>query len=327
MGRTWAELARKLQRVRPLALATHLPRDVAAALAARPGYPRLFAVAFGDPAITPVRIAFAIADYERTLVADQTPWDRYEAGDRSALSRSEVYGWRAMQTFHCVNCHEPPLFTDNRFFNTGLRRIEFDAGRENVTHDPADAGAMKVPSLRNVGLMARFMHTGQFANLAAAIGFYQNAPVLPGRDDIPGAGIYSFNMSVLTVGDIRAFIADGLTDPRVEKETFPFDRPTLRSERGAGDHTAPQAPARFSAEYGPKGVTLRWSAGTDDKGVVDYVLERDGVVLAFTTKRHFLDVSAPDEGRVTYRLRARDAAANVSKAVVAKVDVRRGPGF
>jgi cytochrome c peroxidase len=237
-GRSWRELTAKLGRVKPLALATHWPQDTAAAIAARPAYPALFAAAFGDRRITPLRIAFAIADYERTLVADRTPWDRYEAGDKTALSRSEVYGWRALQSFDCVNCHTPPLFTDNRFFNTGLRRVAFDRGREDVTHDPADAGRMKVPSLRNVGLMARFMHTGEFTSLAAAVGFYQNAHVLPHRDRIPGAGIYSFNISALTVGDIVQFIAHGLTDPRVRAETFPFDRPVLRSERAAARQRA-----------------------------------------------------------------------------------------
>ena len=62
-GRTWRELALKLARVAPLALATRLPPDLAAALAARPRYPQLFSAAFGDAAITPVRIAFALATY------------------------------------------------------------------------------------------------------------------------------------------------------------------------------------------------------------------------------------------------------------------------
>ena len=78
-------------------------------------------LAFDDPEITPVRIAFAIATYERTLVADQTPWDRYMAGDETALTEQAAYGWRTFQRLHCVNCHEPPLFTINDFLNIGLR--------------------------------------------------------------------------------------------------------------------------------------------------------------------------------------------------------------
>jgi cytochrome c peroxidase len=231
--RTWPELRDKLARAQPLALATDLPKDVAAALAARPTYPELFAAAFGDPAATPVAIAFAIASYQRTLVSDATAWDRYDAGDATAIAGRALYGWRALQAFHCVACHEPPLFTNNEFFQIGLRRAHFDKGREAVTRDPEDAGEMKVPSLRNAALRPRFMHTGELTNLGAAIGFYVTTPALPERDGIPGAGLYTFNMSQIDETDIREFIEQALTDPRVRDETFPFDRPTLRSERVA----------------------------------------------------------------------------------------------
>jgi cytochrome c peroxidase len=90
---------------------------------------------------------------------------------------------------------------------------------------------MKVPTLRNAALRPRFMHTGEFTNIGAAIGFYINAPALPERDGIPGAGLYTFNMSRVDETDIRAFLESALVDPRVRDETFPFDRPTLRSER------------------------------------------------------------------------------------------------
>jgi cytochrome c peroxidase len=229
--RTWRDVTDKLARVTPLALATDLPPDVAAVLKSRSTYPALFASAFGDPAITPARIAFAIATYERTLVSDQTAWDRYEAGEPTALSERALYGWRAMQAYHCVSCHTPPLFTNNQFFEIGVRRAQYDFGRELVTHDPQDAGDMKVPSLRNAALLPRFMHTGQYGNLGAAIGFYRNTPALPERDGIPGAGLYSFNMSPVDESDIRTFISQGLTDPRVRNRQFPFDRPTLKSER------------------------------------------------------------------------------------------------
>ncbi len=232
-GRTWHDVTNKLGRVAPLALATDWPRDVAATLRARSTYPALFASAFGDRTITAARIAFAIATYERSLVSDDTAWDRYEAGEPTALSERALYGWRAMQAYHCVACHTPPLFTDNAFFEIGVRRAQYDLGRETVTHDPEDAGEMKVPSLRNAGLRPRFMHTGQYGNLGAAIGFYVNTPALPERDGIPGAGLYTFNMSRIDESDIRAFIEEGLTDPRVRDRKYPFDRPTLRSEREA----------------------------------------------------------------------------------------------
>jgi cytochrome c peroxidase len=230
-GRSWADVAADLTRARPLALATNLPADTAAAIAQHPTYPELFENAFGDDAITPVRIAFALAAYQRTLVADQTPYDRFAAGDATALTGRALYGWRALQAFQCTACHTPPLFTNNEFFQIGLRRAVFDRGRENVTGDAEDAGEMKVPSLRNVALRARFMHTGEFTSLGAAIRFYITTLALPERDGIPGTGLYTFNMSNLDESDLHEFIATGLTDPRVRDETFPFDRPVLRSER------------------------------------------------------------------------------------------------
>ena len=230
-GRTWADVSADLARVQPLALATHLPADTAAAIAAARTYPALFTAAFGDGAITPVRIAFAIASYQRTLVSDQTVWDRYDAGDTTALNGRVLNGWKSLQAFHCTACHTPPLFTNNQFFQIGLRRAVFDLGRENVTHDPEDAGEMKVPSLRNAALRPRFMHTGEFTNLGAAIGFYITTLALPERDGIPGAGLYTFNMSQIEESDIREFLTMALTDARVRNEIFPFDRPMLRSEQ------------------------------------------------------------------------------------------------
>lgn len=227
---SWDELAAKLSHGKPLALASDWPDDIRAAIADRPSYPSLFEAAFGDGDITPVRIAFAIASYERTLVPDQTPWDRYIAGDETALGQIERYGWEAMQTQRCVNCHEPPLFTNNDFANIGLRRSEYDRGRERITGDAEDAGEMKVPSLRNAGLRKHFMHTGEFKNVGSAVGFYRTGAALPDRDDIPNGGIYAFNMSPLSVADIAQFIARALTDPRVEAAVYPFDRPRLASE-------------------------------------------------------------------------------------------------
>jgi cytochrome c peroxidase len=240
-GRTWPELAAEIEAAAPLALATAWPPDVAAAIAARPTYRALFAAAFGDESITALRIAFAIASYERTLVADSTAWDRYAAGDRAALTGSALAGWQALQAFHCVACHTPPLFTNNEFFQIGLRRAAFDLGRQNVTHDAEDAGAMKVPSLRNAALRPRFMHTGEIDSLPAAIGFYIGSLPMPERDAIPGIGTYTFNMSAMDQRSLLEFIEQGLTDPRVRAERFPFDRPTLRSERAPPAAAAPTA--------------------------------------------------------------------------------------
>jgi len=230
-ARTWSDVTAKLERVVPLALARDLPRDVGAAIASRATYPALFEAAFGDDAISATRIVMALATYERTLVPDQSPWDRYIAGDETALGQLERFGWQSFQALKCVNCHEPPLFTNNTFANIGLRRSEHDPGRFTVSGESEDLGRMKVPSLRNVGLRKHYMHTGEFATLALAIGFYRDGASLPEVDPIPNAGNYAFSMSQQTAADLRSFLSEALTDPRVASESFPFDRPKLASER------------------------------------------------------------------------------------------------
>ncbi len=311
-GRTWQELTSKLVRATPLGVASDLPDDLATALRDSPDYPKLFADAFGDPAITPVRIAFAIASYERTLLPNQTPWDRHQAGDSDAMSEVEILGWQAMQDFQCVKCHEAPLFTNNDYFNIGLRRADYDPGRQAVTGDPEDAGEVRVPSLRNVGLRPRFMHTGEFQTLGAAIGFYRTGAVLAERDVIPGGGNYAFNMSNVTEGDIRAFLENALTDPRVRDERFPFDRPALRTERHGADALPPVAPRNLGATAGENSLRLSWDSPADNTGVVDYVLARDGSVIALLTATSFVDADPPLASSVTYTLLARDAAQNES---------------
>lgn len=225
---TWTEVLDKLTNARPMTLATNLPADVAAALADHPTYPDLFAAAFGDGAITAARIAFAIATYERTLLPNQTPWDSFIAGNPNAMTPGQVQGWNFFQNSPCAACHTPPQFTNNTFRNIGLRPIAEDNGRQGVTNNPADRGRFKVPTLRNVGLKNRFMHTGQLADLNAVINFYGNgaAQFPDNRDPIMPVGVPPQVRPALI-----DFLSNGLRDPRVAAQTFPFDRPTLHSER------------------------------------------------------------------------------------------------
>jgi len=229
--RPWRTLTEKLEGAAPLALADRWPPDVSAAIAENASYPELFGAAFGDASISAVRIAMALAAYQRTLVADQTPWDRYQAGDEDALGQLERFGWRAFQSLKCTSCHQPPTFASDDFANIGLRRPEHDTGRFAVSQEGDELGDMKIPTLRNVGLRQRFMHTGEFSRLGEAIGFYRDGASLPGVDEIPAGGAYAFSMSQQTAADLQSFLSQALTDPRVAAESFPFDRPRLKSER------------------------------------------------------------------------------------------------
>jgi cytochrome c peroxidase len=195
-------------------------------------YPELFAAAFGDEAITPARIAMAIASYERTLVADQTP---FELG---TMTQEEQDGFSAFQSELCTACHVPPTFTNNEFFNIGLRESIEDLGRQNVTGIQEDAGEMKVPSLLNVGLRRSFMHTGRFLTFDDVFDHYNDPAVTNDIDNVPGGGEYNFQGFMLP--PMEAFLVGALTDPRVAAEAFPFDRPTMHRSTSA----APRRRAR-----------------------------------------------------------------------------------
>lgn len=238
-GRTFAQATAKLQNARPLKLATNLPPDVAQALAGGTTYPELFLAAFGTPAITAQRIAFALATYERTLVPNQTPFDVWASGQPNPLTPNQMQGFNIFNTVgRCNACHQGPNFSDGTFRNIGLRPIAEDIGRQGVTNNPADRGRFKVPSLRNAALRQRFFHNGQSASLTNAVEEYNNSggPFPDNRDPVLQGLVFSPLQRDLMVQFLQA-----LTDPRAASGAFPFDRPTLRSE----------TVAPFSNRYGP----------------------------------------------------------------------------
>ncbi len=241
-GRTWDDVRTKLENAKPLALATDLNPDLVAALAASPDYPALFATAFGDPAITAERIAYALGTYQRTLHPDQTPWDLYEAGQTSALTNAQRNGLNAFSSSFnkCSECHTPPLFSDGSYRNLGLRDIAEDNGRQGVTGNFDDRGRFKVPTLRNVALRPRFFHHGDpnWSSLFLSVFIYNQGAgfFLDNKDPI----LSSVFFSPSTASSIATFL-EALTDPRVAAELPPFDRPTLRSELGPAATLSGQA--------------------------------------------------------------------------------------
>ncbi len=233
-GRTWADVREKLLDSTPLALASRIPPDMAAAVAANPSYAALFNAAFGDPNISARRIAFALATYERTLIANQTPWDAFNAGNPNALTPSQQQG---LNTFvgpgRCTVCHPGPVFSNQSFRNIGLRPPADDLGRQEVTGNPADRGRFKTPTLRNVGLKSRFTHTGQFDSLAAVVNFYADHVGVPTDNSDPV--LPQINVPPQARPALVDFLQNGLTDPRVAAGQPPFDSPRLRSEMLSGD--------------------------------------------------------------------------------------------
>lgn len=244
-NRTWSEVIDKLGSATPMALATELPPDMAAALSGDPTYGELFEDAFGTPDITAARIAMAIATYERTLIPDQTPWDLHTLTSRQSAGLLTFLGTS------CTTCHAPPQFTSNTFRNIGLRDPDDDAGRFEVTQNPDDRGRFKVPSLRNVGLRDRLMHTGHITGVADAIQFYRgigHTHFPDNQDPLVQGGIV---ISESAVADLIDFLENGLTDPRAAAGTFPFDRPKLLSEVSASIAAVPAESLALSSAPNP----------------------------------------------------------------------------
>jgi cytochrome c peroxidase len=138
---------------------------------------RLFEGAFGEGAtIDAPRLGEAIAQFERTLVAMDSPFDRYRAGDVSAMTAQQQRGMRTFDRVGCDRCHDGPMFSD------------FDLAAEGVKEHPLlkqpDAGdgrfRFRTPSLRNVALTPPYMHNGTLATLEDVLRFYDN-----GRSENP----------------------------------------------------------------------------------------------------------------------------------------------
>ena len=241
-GRTWNDVRAKLQRIEPLRLATNITPDIAAGLAAHPTYPALFASAFGDSAITARRIAFALASYQRTLNPDQTPWDRFMAGNAAAMTPQQVQGWNLFQgNGRCGLCHTPPFFSDDFYHNLGIRPWQEDPGRMNVSQAMPDRGAFKTPSLRNAGLRPAMLHDGSMPALGDPAGATNPHSMV--NLYLAGGGSFRDNLSTFLVplnqngvslNDmllIEDFVQNALTDPRVAQGLPPFDHPMLRGSR------------------------------------------------------------------------------------------------
>jgi cytochrome c peroxidase len=152
-------------------------------LAAIPGYGKYFQEAFGDSQVTIERVTKAIADYERTRMSGNSPWDRWRAGDEDAVSDDVKKGHRLFfGNAFCNNCHLGQNFTDSKFHNLGVgwdaEAGKFaDEGRFKVSQDEADKGAFKTPSLRDISKRAPYMHNGSIKTLREVVELYHKGGV------------------------------------------------------------------------------------------------------------------------------------------------------
>ena len=152
-------------------------------IAALPEYKKLFEAAFpGAPARTE-QVQQAIAEYMRTMLCNDTAFDRFAAGDKAALTEQQQRGldvFLSPNLGNCILCHTPPLFSTamaidgGAYFNVGIGtqgvpEDKVDVGRMKVSNNAADWAAFKIPSLRNVSKSAPYFHDGSVAKLDEAV--------------------------------------------------------------------------------------------------------------------------------------------------------------
>lgn len=189
-----------------------------------PDYPELFDAAFGTMEIDSMHVAFALAQFERTLLSFNSRFDKFHYDcDPSALTAQEQ---RGMDLFfggaHCADCHELPLFQDHGVVNIGLDSIPIDKGLGQRTGLHKHMGRFKTPTLRNIAVSAPYMHDGRFATLEEVVDFYADDVQLntPNFDDHMFAWkLGAVDLDAQERADLVAFLHaltdhDFLTDPR-----------------------------------------------------------------------------------------------------------------
>lgn len=182
-------------------------------------YRPFFMKAFGNGDVTEEKISKAIATFERSLVSQPSRFDQFISGKKDALTDAEVNGLHLFRTkANCINCHNTPYFSDQKFHNLGLTYYgtkNEDLGRYLVTHKNEDIGKFKTPTLREVSENKPYMHNGLFPELTNTVMMYNagmgnetpkgdqvNDPKFPRKSGM----IKKLNLTDDEVFDIVAFL-------------------------------------------------------------------------------------------------------------------------
>lgn len=195
-----------------------------------PEYVALFQAAYGSQPITNILAADAIGIYEATISVFDTPYDKYLAGDTSALSPAATAGLALFRgKAGCVTCHTEPMLSNMGFANIGVPNagvmalegtLDYGLGKRTdltqnppVVHDdPADYMKFKVPQLRMVSITGPYMHNGAFATLEEVVDFFDAG----GGPDLSGTGtkdpaIVPLGLTAQEKSDLVTFLREGLT--------------------------------------------------------------------------------------------------------------------
>ena len=210
------------------------------------GYDNMLAV--DKPVVDRMYVNYgkAIEAYMRKLVSRNSRFDKFVAGDRTALSHAEIRGLRLFLSKNCVDCHSGPDFTDSQFHalvvpQTGPHVPAADLGRftdvvpllaspfntngvysDNTTTGKltglaqiaAQTGQFRTKSLRDVAMSGPYMHAGQLATLAAVMTFYNAGGGDPGASGVvKDPKMVPLNLSAGDQADLVAFMGSLTGEP------------------------------------------------------------------------------------------------------------------
>ncbi|MEQ8325044.1 MAG: cytochrome c peroxidase [Vicingaceae bacterium] len=145
-------------------------------------YQVMYSMAFPGEEIDSIHIAYAIAQFERTLISHNSKYDKVLRGE-AYFTLEERDGFILMndQTKgNCLHCHPSDgsaVTTTGNMSNNGLDDVVDaadypDKGYGEVTKSLSDNGKFRIPALRNLAFTAPYMHDGRFESLEAVLKFY-----------------------------------------------------------------------------------------------------------------------------------------------------------
>ncbi len=204
-----------------------------------PEYQAAFTEVFGDANTTRERIAMAIAAFERSLVSNNAPLDRFLTGDKNALSSTALQGYAIFTgKGQCATCHDGAALADNRFYFLGVqenpehlndpriaatrrfvakvyhfeeyRTLAKDPGRYLLTKDQKDWQAFRTPTLREIALTAPYMHNGIYETLDEVIAFFNRGG---GKDN---TALQPLHLTPAEKEQLRIFLEEGLSGVPVD---------------------------------------------------------------------------------------------------------------
>ncbi len=206
-------------------------------------YKAMFDAAFpNDPPeerYTKVNAALAVAAYERTLLANQSPFQHWLKGDRSAMSDDEIEG--ALVFFNegkCYSCHSGPGLNSMTFHALGMNDLTMESintvvdlatkkGRGGFTGNPEDDYKFKTPQLYNLKDVNFYGHGASFESLREVVEYKNNA--LPENLEVPSNKLSPLftplNLNEGQIDKLVLFLENALYDPNLYRYV-PEELPT-----------------------------------------------------------------------------------------------------